>query len=81
MQCAVCRKAPAELKEYVEATADYNEGKAIPISADQYVRLEEGTFNPDNELFACTLCYIKNAMPAQPFPDRWQPIDFIELAS
>lgn len=56
--CARCRKAPNELPEYTEPAAE--EG----ITADQYVREEEGTFNSDNGHFLCTPCYAAIGMPS-----------------
>lgn len=51
--CVGCRKAPAEIEEYVEIARE--EG----MTPEDYVREEEGTFNPANGHFACTTCYIK----------------------
>lgn len=33
---------------------------------DEYVRSNEGTYNPNNGHFACDACYIKIGMPSSP---------------
>lgn len=60
IQCAYCRKAPDEIEEYLEASAEAN------MMPDEYVRREEGTFNAENGHFACTDCYIQIGMPSSP---------------
>lgn len=60
IKCIGCGKAPAEIDEYIEM-AEIEE-----ISPEQYVRSEEGTFNPENGHFACTTCYIGMGMPSSP---------------
>lgn len=59
-KCIGCGKAPHEIEEYVEAAADEE------ITPEQYVSIEEGTFNRDNGHFACTSCYIAMGMPSSP---------------
>lgn len=58
--CAYCKKPPAEIEEYIEGAA------AHETTPDDYVRREEGTFNPANGHFACTECYIAIGMPSSP---------------
>lgn len=58
--CIGCQKAPSEIAEYVEIAKD--EG----MTPDDYVREEEGTFNPRNGHFTCTDCYVKMGMPSSP---------------
>lgn len=41
-----------------------------PISPAEYVRREEGTYNPDTNRFACDACYIAIGMPVA--PDGWR---------
>ena len=60
--CHYCKKHPAEIDEYIEA-AEVEE-----ITPDDYVRAEEGTYNPETGNFACTACYIDIGMPANPWP-------------
>jgi hypothetical protein len=62
--CTGCGKHPDELEEYVEAANADNYGS--PISADDYVRREEGTYNPENGHFLCTDCYCAAGMPSLP---------------
>jgi len=56
-QCVGCKRAPAQIQEYVDAAHD--EG----ITPSEWVRSEEGTFNKENGHFWCTNCYIKAGMP------------------
>ena len=58
--CFRCGKRPEELPEYVEAAAQTSWG------VDDYVRIEEGTYNPANSHFACTDCYVAIGMPSNP---------------
>ena len=60
--CIGCGKYPFELAEYVEAAREYGR----PITPDNYVRREEGTYNPANEHFLCTPCYINAGQPSSP---------------
>lgn len=55
--CMRCKKTPAELEEYVEAAED------MRTTPDRYVRIEEGTYNPETNTYACTDCYIAMGMP------------------
>jgi hypothetical protein len=61
--CISCGKTPAEIPEYIEAAAEEPE---YFESADDYVRREEGTYNPHNGHFLCTSCYIEAEMPSSP---------------
>lgn len=58
--CCDCRKRPDQIDEYIEAAADEE------MTPTQYVRAEEGTYNPINGHFCCTECYIKRGMPTHP---------------
>lgn len=60
-KCCRCEKTPGELAEYVEASQPENYGRAI--SPDEYVRREEGTYNPHTNAFACTPCYAALGCP------------------
>lgn len=55
--CLGCGKRPHELAEYAEPAAEEN------MTAAQYCREEEGTYNPVNGHFYCTTCYIEEGMP------------------
>ena len=60
--CAGCQKHPDQIWEYRDAAAhDYRK-----ITPDEYVRLEEGTFNPDTGRFLCSECYVAAGMPTLP---------------
>ena len=60
IRCIGCDKAPNEIGEYIEMAG------IEEITPEQYVRSEEGTFNPENGHFACTTCYIGMGMPSSP---------------
>ena len=55
--CPVCGRHPDDISEYAFHAHD------LEISADEYVERFEGTYNPRNEHFYCTSCYIKIGMP------------------
>jgi len=61
-RCPYCNRTPAEIAEYVDPAKD------IGLTPDDYVRQNEGTYNEKNGHFACTTCYIKIGMPANPYP-------------
>jgi hypothetical protein len=58
--CIGCNKQPHELNEYVDAAQECG------LFPADYVRREEGTYNPRNGHFLCTFCYIKAGMPSSP---------------
>lgn len=57
--CIGCGKKPEELKEY---SMDLRPGQ----TPTDYVRAEEGTYNPNNGHFLCTPCYSDAGMPSSP---------------
>ena len=58
--CVGCKHRPGDLDEYVNAAADDE------TTPDEYVKEEEGTYNPENGHFLCTVCYFKAGCPARP---------------
>ena len=56
--CVGCHKYADEIEEYIEA------GAADEMTPDEFVRELEGTFNPDNGHFLCTICYVQAGMPS-----------------
>jgi hypothetical protein len=60
-QCMGCMKFPKQLSCYT----DYAE--EMGLTADEYVRREEGTYNYANGHFLCDSCYIRAGMPTSPF--------------
>jgi hypothetical protein len=65
-ECIRCGRSPDQIEEY----RVYAEGEGL--TPDEFVRLEEGTYNPDNGHFACTYCYIMLGSPAAaPGEGRW----------
>jgi hypothetical protein len=63
--CTGCNKSADELEEYIEGA------KEAGITIEQYVREEEGTYNPKNGHFLCTDCYVDAGMPSRPYPEQW----------
>ena len=57
--CAYCGKRPEQLGEYLDASAETG------LSPDDYVREEEGTYDPATDRFCCTDCYISLGMPTR----------------
>lgn len=55
---AKCGKTPSEISEYVTAAA--MDGYA---TAEDYVRENEGTFDPVHNKFLCTSCYVDLGCP------------------
>lgn len=58
--CIGCGKQPHELPEYIE------HAEIEGVTPEEFVRVEEGTFNPDTGHFCCTPCYIDKGMPTSP---------------
>ena len=58
--CVGCLKTPAGLDEYIDMA------KLEKMTPDDYVRKEEGTYNPSNGHFLCTPCYVAAGMPSTP---------------
>lgn len=59
-RCIDCHRTPSEIKEYVELAADAG------LTPDDFVRRDEGTYNPTNGHFACSYCYIEMGSPVTP---------------
>lgn len=53
MKCRVCGKTPEEINEYVSWS------QLEGITPEEFVKYNEGTYNPNNGYFYCTKCYIK----------------------
>lgn len=61
--CIGCGKNAEDLDEYRDQAASEE------MTPAEFVRENEGTYNPTNGHFACTACYIAMGMPAT--PDGW----------
>lgn len=61
--CIGCHKRPEDIAEYIEVAEDEPEFYSSP---SDYVRQEEGTYNPENGHFLCTDCYCARGMPHSP---------------
>jgi hypothetical protein len=58
--CIGCNKTPEEIGEYQPEATESS------LSATEYVKREEGTYNPENGHFTCTSCYVRMGMPTAP---------------
>lgn len=58
--CIACKKHPREIEEYIDM------GKVEGMTPEDFVREEEGTYNPENGHFLCTECYIRAGQPSSP---------------
>ena len=67
MQCVICGKAPSMISEYTMMAEENGFN-----SPEDFVRSEEGTYNPSNDLFCCTGCYIKIGMPLGVATTKWR---------
>lgn len=56
--CIGCGRTPEEIGYHY-----YHEGT---MTDSEYVRREDGTYNPENGHFACDLCYIAIGCPTAP---------------
>lgn len=56
--CIGCNRRPDDIREF--ATEAEHDG----ITADEWVRENEGSYNPDNGHFLCTECYVKRGAPS-----------------
>jgi hypothetical protein len=54
-----CNRHPDEIPEYIE--------RSTYSHPDEYVRLNEGTYNRENGHFACTECYIRLGCPSSSY--------------
>ncbi len=59
--CIGCDRDAEAIPDVVE----YAEANEYP-TADEFVRCEEGTYNPANGHFLCDPCYIRAGMPTAP---------------
>lgn len=60
--CGKCGRRPSQIDTYVYCAQECDP----PISADEYVRTEEGTYNRDNGHFLCDDCYVDAGQPSSP---------------
>lgn len=63
--CIGCYKIPSEIDEYLPASTN-PDNPSKGLHPDEYVKREEGTYNPKNGHFLCTACYVAVGMPTSP---------------
>ena len=64
--CGRFARDMAELDVFIVEDAE-DAARVTPDQREQYVRQEEGTYNPENGHFLCDMCYIKAGMPSSPY--------------
>lgn len=77
--CIRCGEFPSEIGEYVDMATDERDQRephlaGQPVSAAvviDWVRRNEGTYNPETGRFACTNCYIAMGQPSGGPAGRW----------
>ncbi len=57
IKCKVCGKHPNDIKDYTYYA------RREKVTNEQYVKENEGTYNPKTGLFYCDACYIKSGLP------------------
>lgn len=62
--CFRCGKPASSFSEYSDSWID---SQTSFTSRADYVRQEEGTYNPETNRFACDVCYIAIGMPTGPY--------------
>lgn len=65
LRCGRCGRAPWQLTEFVDAAA------VNGVSPNEYVRDEEGTYDPASNRFLCTECYVAVGQPSL-FARQWK---------
>jgi len=68
--CHYCGRRAEDIDEYVDMAHEEN------ISPEEFAKTD-GTYNPDNDVFCCTSCYITLGMPSAEYPNRWRAGDNI----
>lgn len=63
MKCIVCQRTPKEISEYKHN----DEG----MHADQFIMMNEKTYDPVTRYFCCTICYNKIGKPLRRILFRW----------
>ena len=64
--CKRFAKDMTEYDSYIDLQDNPDLRKPTPKMREDYVRDEEGTYNPENGHFLCDECYIKAGMPSGP---------------
>lgn len=63
--CNGCGRLPDQIPGVVEMAEEEE------MTANEYIRQFEGTYNQENGHFLCDPCYIKAGQPSRPWPNRW----------
>lgn len=59
MHCPYCKRKPNEIDEYKLLAKEHE------MTAEDYVRMDEGTYDSKTNLYCCTSCYIHLGMPTR----------------
>lgn len=57
MICPYCNRKPSQIPEYTKLA------NLMEINSEDYVRIDEGTYHPETNLFCCSSCYIEIGTP------------------
>ncbi|ENH96696.1 hypothetical protein J416_09369 [Gracilibacillus halophilus YIM-C55.5] len=57
MHCPFCNREPKEIPAYKE------KARKEEMSVDDYVRMDEGTYHMQTDMFCCEDCYFKRGLP------------------
>jgi hypothetical protein len=57
MHCPFCNRKPNQISEYVQ------QANKEEMSPHEYVRMDEGTYHLQTDLFCCTGCYVALRFP------------------
>ena len=58
MKCPFCNRQPNQIPEYQEHS------KQFEMSAEQYVMMEDATFDENTDMFCCRDCYFGMGCPS-----------------
>jgi hypothetical protein len=65
IRCGGCRRRPHEIPDYADAAEGMSDRPLQgPQDLDEYVRNNEGTYNPVTRRFLCDACYIRAGQPS-----------------
>lgn len=66
--CGKFAKDMPDYDMYILMPEDIEAGReeATPEEREEYVRTQEGTYNPSNGHFLCDACYIEYGQPSSP---------------
>lgn len=64
--CFRCGKTPEELAEYIDGAENDPSTPDAHETPTEWMKNNDGTYNPSTRHFCCTECYIAIGMPSSP---------------